>query len=102
MSYKVVNGKVVSTKKSEQIGGAALGFQVDEKTRHIYMVRMRVEKNGRCVEENRTTFFQPGWLDFTQEQWISHRDMMLNHMNTIVKGQPHIHKVKGTVKLNVF
>lgn len=106
MSYKVVNGKIVNTKKRKlELGNAALGWQVDEKTRHIYMVRMRVDSDGRCYEENRTTFFQPGWLDFTQSEWEKHRDMMAARFNEICQNREGIHKLhtdNSPVKINVF
>ena len=106
MAYKIVNGRVVSTSKKQKLGGAALGFQVDNDQRKIYMVRMRVDQHGRCHEENRTTYHQPGWLDFTEQQWVEFRDERLATMNAIVRQSGNLHHFggdhKNSVTINVY
>ena len=105
MSYKVIDGRIVSTSKKQKLGGAALGFQVDDKLRKIYMVRMRVDKFGRCHEENRTTFHQPGWLDMTESGWMQLRDSLLAEMDNTARQQPGLNdlgKYSQNVKINVY
>ena len=97
MAYKVIDGRIVSTKKAKKLGGAALGFQVDNDLRKIYMVRMSVDKDGRCYEENRTTFHQPGWRDMTESQWVQLRDSLLAQMNSVASQQRGLTDLGSTV-----
>jgi len=105
MAYKVIDGRIVSTNKAKKLGGAALGFQVDNDLRKIYMVRMRVDQQGRCYEENRTTFHQPAWRDMTESQWIKFRDNLLADMNNTARQQPgltDLGKYSNNVAINLY
>jgi hypothetical protein len=63
--------------------GYALAWTFDDEDRHIYLLRLHIDKYGDAHEENRTAFYQDEWLLFSDKQWEDWKSNWIKRANSI-------------------
>lgn len=78
------------------VNTTGLAWQVDDKRRRIYMVRVHFDGHGQAHEENRTTFHVPAWYAMSKKQWAAFKDNWFADVDRLAKQNDpdgHLHKL---------